>query len=152
MKKRKVSKYLLDKYFLDKYNVKVLWKDEHTLNKWFLRNYRKLGFSKIKKTEEGPKDPGDYIGLRNGRWLRIELETETSGFFLHKAEIRDAIPIIICLKKNFHREDWKNDEMETKEIFEIESLLNLEDTIVLSWWAEKIFLDRELKEVFGEEK
>lgn len=105
-----------------RYGVKAISPYEDTVEKWFLDNYRKLGFIKIRKTEEGIRDPGDYAGLRSGKWIRIELETFSSGFFLHKDEIRDKIDMVICLEKQTSRLDWKNRELQSKEVIELKKV------------------------------
>jgi len=94
------------------------------LDEWFRDNYDVLGFSKILSTTR----VGDYIGWRNDKKYRIELEQTTSQFFLHTEKMRKKIDIIICWRKSRSRLEWKQEELSRKEIIEVAHLLKPTET------------------------
>jgi predicted HTH transcriptional regulator len=57
-------------------------RNESDLRNWFKKNYKKLGFSKIVKSNTSGFP--DFIMLKNGEEINIELETKSSNFILHK--------------------------------------------------------------------
>jgi len=70
---------------------------ENEFKKWFEKNYKKLGYSKIIKKDNG-KFP-DFIMLRKGKEIKVELETLASNFILHKHN-PEKVDEIICIKKD----------------------------------------------------
>ncbi len=116
-----------------KYKVKVICAREKTVEEWFRKNYESLGFSYIRRTKGGVKDPGDYVGFRNGKCIRIELELFSSGFFLHKKEIRNKISMIICVERNTSKLNWKVEELQNKEIVELKALWNVNEIIAYGY-------------------
>lgn len=70
---------------------------EKGLKEWFMINYRKIGYSKIIKKDSG--DFPDFIMLKNGKKVRVELETLTSNFLLHNHNIK-KVDEIVCIKKD----------------------------------------------------
>jgi len=57
-------------------------RNETDLRNWFKKNYKKLGFSKIVKSNTN-KFP-DFVMLEKGKKVKVELETKSSNFILHK--------------------------------------------------------------------
>lgn len=97
---------------------------EPDVDNWFQENFDKLGFEKILSVAEayvaGLTTPrGDYAGLRNGKWLKIELEFHSSAFFLHPKEMRDTIDMVICYQRNVSRTPEHNIELDSKEVIEL---------------------------------
>ena len=72
-------------------------KNEFELKKWFERNFKKLGYSKIIKGDSG-KFP-DFIMSKNNKEVRVELETSSSNFILHNHD-RNKVDEVICIKKD----------------------------------------------------
>ncbi len=70
-------------------------KNEEDLDKWFKKNYKKLGYTKIVKDNNGAFP--DYIMLRDKKEVRVELEVHSSNFKIHKHDVRKADEIV-CLK------------------------------------------------------
>ena len=65
--------------------------------KWFERNYRKLGITKILKIQK--RKFLDYFVVVNKKILRIEIETLSSHFIAHKYDPK-KVDLVICLKKD----------------------------------------------------
>jgi hypothetical protein len=57
-------------------------RNESDLRNWFKKNYKKLGFTNIVKSNT-LKFP-DFIMIENGKRVNVELETRSSNFILHK--------------------------------------------------------------------
>ena len=72
-------------------------RDEFEFNNWFKINYKKLGFSKIIK-DNGGRFP-DFIMEKDGKKVRIELETYSSNFILHKHPINKT-DFVVCIEKD----------------------------------------------------
>jgi len=72
-------------------------KNEFELRRWFRKNHKKLGFSKIIK--ENSKNFPDFIMLENGKEVKIELEMKSSNFRLHKHPI-EKVDRVICIEKD----------------------------------------------------
>ena len=72
----------------------ICW-EESALDNWFENNYHKLGFECVT-----PSIPIigclDYIGVRNGEVLVIELEGKLSCICSHQQWVIDKIDVIIC--------------------------------------------------------
>ncbi len=72
-------------------------RNEKQFAEWFKKNYKKLGFSKIVRGDIS-RFP-DFIMIRNGKEVRVELETLASNFLLHKHPLNE-VDEIICLRKD----------------------------------------------------
>lgn len=77
--------------------VKKIVKTEKEFSDWFKKNYKKYGFSKIvrKNISTSP----DFIMLKKGEKIGVELETLASNFILHKHNIK-KIDFVLCLVKD----------------------------------------------------
>lgn len=73
------------------YYDELCW-EESDLDVWFKKNYQKLGFSEIKDSI----NCADYIGIRNGKGVLIELEGPLWHINSHKQWVMDKIDVIIC--------------------------------------------------------
>lgn len=69
-------------------------RNESDLRNWFKKNYKKLGFSKILKSNT--KKFPDFIVLENRKKFYVELETKSSNFILHKHPNKKNV-IVICI-------------------------------------------------------
>ncbi|MFH1500519.1 MAG: hypothetical protein ABIE22_01080 [archaeon] len=72
-------------------------KNEFEFKKWFERNYKKLGYSKIIKKDRG-KFP-DFIMIKKGKITRVELETLSSNFVLH-GHNKTKVDDLVCIKRD----------------------------------------------------
>lgn len=72
-------------------------RNESDFKNWFKKNYKKLGFSKIVRYDQ-QRFP-DFVMLRDGKEVRVELEIKSSNFILHKHPIGE-VDEIICIKKD----------------------------------------------------
>ncbi len=72
-------------------------KNELEFQTWFKKNYKKLGFSKIIKANS--KCFPDFIMLKDGKEIKIELEIKTSNFISHKHPI-EKVDKVICINKD----------------------------------------------------
>lgn len=70
---------------------------ESEFSDWFKKNYRKLGFSKIVK--QNISTSPDFVMLKGGKEIGVELETLASNFILHKHRL-DKIDEVLCLVKD----------------------------------------------------
>jgi Arc/MetJ-type ribon-helix-helix transcriptional regulator len=70
--------------------------NEKQFAEWFEANFELLGFDKI--IEKPVKCP-DYIMLKGPIRVKVELETMSSNFILHKHDPKD-VDLVICLLKN----------------------------------------------------
>ena len=76
---------------------KEIVKSEKEMSEWFVRNYEKFGYSKILR-----KDIGiflDFMMEKDGKEVRVELETFTSNFILHKHKIT-GVDELVCITKD----------------------------------------------------
>ncbi|MBD3249449.1 hypothetical protein GF336_05370 [Candidatus Woesearchaeota archaeon] len=76
---------------------KEIIKNEKEFADWFKDNYKKLGFSKIVRPDIS-RCP-DFIMLKDGKNVNVELETVASNFLVHKHDL-DKVDEIICLVKD----------------------------------------------------
>ena len=76
---------------------KIIVKNEKQFAEWFRKNYRKLGFSKIVRGDIS-RCP-DFIMMRDGKEIGVELETVASNFIAHKHQL-DKVDEILCIIKN----------------------------------------------------
>lgn len=72
-------------------------KNKFMLKKWFEKNFRKLGYSKIIKKDDGTFPY--FIMLKNNKNTTIELETLSSNFILHKNDLT-KVDEIVCIRKD----------------------------------------------------
>jgi len=72
-------------------------RSEFEFSKWFKKNFRKLGYDKIIRGDKG-KFP-DYIMLKKGKETRVELETLSSHFILHKHDPK-KIDEVVCIEED----------------------------------------------------
>jgi len=77
--------------------AKKIIRSELEFSQWFKKNFKKLGYEKILKKDSG-KFP-DFIMLKKGKGVGIELETLSSNFILHKHD-KSKVDEIVCLKKD----------------------------------------------------
>lgn len=64
---------------------------------WFKKNYKELGYDKIIK--ENKNTFPDFVMLKEGKKLNVEIEIKSSFFFLHKHPL-DKVDEIICLEED----------------------------------------------------
>ncbi|MBU0530497.1 MAG: hypothetical protein ABIH52_04020 [Candidatus Aenigmatarchaeota archaeon] len=76
---------------------KVIAYAEDCICNWFEKNYKQLGFEKILRRQWN-KTP-DYIVLKNGKEVKVEIEYLASSFIQHKHKISEA-DIVICCKND----------------------------------------------------
>lgn len=69
-------------------------KDELDFKNWFKKNYKKLGFSKIIKSDN-MRFP-DFVVSENGKRTRVELEIKSSHFNLHKHNPK-KVDKVVCI-------------------------------------------------------
>lgn len=72
-------------------------KNEFEMKKWFEKNFKKLGYSQI-INKDGGIFP-DFVMLRDGKKVRVELETISSNFLLHNHNIT-KVDELVCIEKN----------------------------------------------------
>lgn len=72
-------------------------RNEADLKNWFMKNYKKLGYSKILRHDRGIFP--DFIMLEGDKKVRVELEIKSSNFLLHKHPI-SKVDRVICIKKD----------------------------------------------------
>ena len=76
---------------------KKVVKNEKQFAEWFRGNYKKLGYSKIVRGDIS-RCP-DFIMLKNGKEVGVELETFSSNFLAHKHQL-EKVDEILCLIKD----------------------------------------------------
>lgn len=103
-------------------------KKESELKKWFIDNYPKLGYSKIIRKDIGICP--DFIMSKDGKEIRVELETVTSNFLLHKHSF-DDVDEIICVKKDIELKKpiIEINELNFKGSTKRKVTLSMEDTV-----------------------
>jgi hypothetical protein len=70
---------------------------EKQLKEWFIGNYKKIGYNKIERGDIGVFP--DFVMVRNKKKIRVELETLSSHFILHKHK-RSEVDEVVCIKKD----------------------------------------------------
>ncbi|MBT7706051.1 hypothetical protein HN747_01250 [archaeon] len=73
---------------------KIIIKNEKQFSAWFRENFKQLGFDGMVRGDIS-RCP-DYIMLRDGKEIRVELETLASNFLAHKHSY-DDVDEIWCL-------------------------------------------------------
>lgn len=76
---------------------KEVVRNESEMKKWFIKNYKQLGYSKIARKDIG--ECPDFIMIKNGEELGVELETIASNFLLHKHDL-NKVDEIVCIIKD----------------------------------------------------
>ena len=64
---------------------------------WILNNYSKLGYDKI--IEVNDRSFPDIIAIKSGERIRVEVETKSSNFLLHKHPI-NKVDEIVCIEED----------------------------------------------------
>ena len=77
--------------------MKKIIRSELELSKWFEKNFKKFGYSEIFRKDIGIFP--DFIMLRKGKKVRVELETLASNFVRHKHNI-NKVDEIVCVNKD----------------------------------------------------
>lgn len=73
-------------------------KNEMQFKKWFEKNFKKVGYSKILKRDCG-KFP-DFVMLKKDKKVSVELETLSSNFILHNHD-KNKVDVVICIEEDF---------------------------------------------------
>ena len=118
---------------------------EETVEEWVLQNFALLGFEKLVRpvrskyrTKQGNKSEfGDCRGFKNGKWLRVEIETTTSGYFIHSQKVRNYIDVIVCVLYSTPKLQWKKEELKRKEIIELWKFKDFRDFCYSQEWRGK---------------
>ena len=105
---------------------KTLIRTEAEFNNWFMQNHKKIGYEKIIRKDIG-KFP-DFIMLKNGKKVKVELETELSNFILHKHNIK-YVDEIICIKNNLNKGVISKPVIEIKKLEYLPKLSRVSATI-----------------------
>jgi len=71
--------------------------NEFMLKQWFEKNFEKLGYDSIVRKDIGIFP--DFIMLKNGKEIKVELETISSNFILHNHDI-DKADEVVCITKD----------------------------------------------------
>lgn len=77
--------------------MKKVIRNELELKRWFEKNFKKLGFSKIIRRDVGVFP--DFIMLKGNKKVRVELETKSSNFILHNHN-PEKVDKVVCVKKD----------------------------------------------------
>jgi len=80
-------------------NFTKKFESEYQFHEWFKKNFSLFGFDKI--IEERIRSDGfpDFIMLRNNKEVRVELETLSSHFILHKHDPKN-VDLVVCIVKD----------------------------------------------------
>ncbi len=126
--------------------------NENWLSEWFCKNHQQLGFSEIHQEDtleynELKKKLGfwgkpDFLGLRDGKWLRIEIECFSKEYtYMHGLGYAD---VLLCYEKNV--------EVEGIETHELRAILNVENILVkMEIWAYLYLADCEFKNEYDKQ-
>jgi len=69
-------------------------RNEQDFRNWFKKNYKKLGFSKILKSNT--KGFPDFVMLKNNKEVKVELEIKSSNFILHNHS-SEKVDMVVCV-------------------------------------------------------
>ncbi len=72
-------------------------RSEMEFSEWFVLNFKKFGYSKIVRKDNGTFP--DFIMRKNGKDIKVELETLSSNFILHKHDWR-KVDELICIEQD----------------------------------------------------
>jgi hypothetical protein len=75
----------------------LIIRNEKQFAEWFKKNYKNLGYSGIVRGDI--KTCPDFVMLREGKGVGVELETLASNFILHKHDLK-KVDEIVCLVKD----------------------------------------------------
>lgn len=75
----------------------IFIRNEKQFAEWFKKNYTRLGYQKIVRKDI--KTCPDFIMLKDGKEVGVELETLSSNFVLHKHDL-NKVDEIVCLIKD----------------------------------------------------
>lgn len=119
-------------------------RNESDLNNWFKKNYKKLGFSEMVRKDIGIFP--DFIMIKDGKKVKVELETKLSNFILHKHPINE-VDEIICVEKDVELKipviELKNFELVE---YKKESRYSMKSQIYELFKKEKILTSSEIAE------
>ena len=76
---------------------KKIINNEAEFSDWFKLNFTQFGYSKIVLGDVGLYP--DFVMLRDGKEVKVELETKTSNFILHKHDL-NKVDEIVCINKD----------------------------------------------------
>lgn len=71
--------------------------NEKELVNWILDNYSDIGYDEI--LEVNTKSFPDIIAIRDGKKVRVEVETRSSNFLLHKHPV-DKVDEVVCIEED----------------------------------------------------
>src|SRR4030042_3820905 len=72
-------------------------KNELEFRRWFEKNYKKLGYSKIIRGDKGAFP--DFIMLKGKKEIRVELENLSSNFILHNHNPK-KVDEVVCIEED----------------------------------------------------
>ena len=72
-------------------------KNELEFRRWFEKNYKKLGYSKIIRGDKGAFP--DFIMLKGKKEIRVKLENLSSNFILHNHNPK-KVDEVVCIKED----------------------------------------------------
>lgn len=120
-------------------------RNESDLRNWFKKNYKKLGFTKIIKHDEG-KFP-DFLMLEGNKKIRVELEVKSSNFILHKHPV-NRVDKVVCAIKDVELEVPLIEIPNIKIIkFDKKTPFSLEEQIYNIFNKEKVLTTSEVKNI-----
>jgi hypothetical protein len=67
---------------------------EEEVVSWYRRNYKTLGYDEI--LEENTRSTPDFVMLRKGKKIKVEIETHSGDFYIHKHKIED-VDEVLCV-------------------------------------------------------
>jgi len=99
---------------------------ESEFHEWFLDNYKKLGYEKMIRKDKGVFP--DFIMLKNGKEIGVELETLSSNFINHKHN-EDKVNELLCIKNDIQSKLLNIPIIEVKELTYINLITRISATI-----------------------
>lgn len=72
-------------------------KSEEEVCNWFEDNFKQLGYDSI--IERNKRSFPDYVMVKNGEKVKVEIETVLSHFNYHKHNL-DDVDDVVCIKKD----------------------------------------------------
>ncbi len=82
--------------FLKRDKRKMIAYGEGSIEEWFKKNYKSLGFDRILK-KQWNKTP-DFIMLKDGKEVKVEIEFRSSSFIKHKHKVSEVDYVVCCVK------------------------------------------------------
>jgi len=80
-------------------NFTKKFENEHQFHEWFKNNFSLIGFDGIKEERIGRDGSPDFIMIRGNKEVRVELETLSGNFLLHKHDPK-RVDLVVCLVKD----------------------------------------------------